>query len=87
MIRASVILKFFLSKTSMLLQNAVKGWNSLCHRRSNLWAAELGICYSNVYGKISFAPLNFWKVYNNANKKNKIFIRTDVMYFPNDISK
>ena len=23
-----------------------------------LWAAELGKCYSNVYGKISFAPLN-----------------------------
>ena len=58
MSRASVVLKFFLSQTPMLLQNAAKGWNSLGHRRSNLWATELGIYYSNVYGKISFAPLN-----------------------------
>ena len=42
----------------MLFQNAAKGWNSLCHWRSILWAAELGTYYSNVYGKISFAPLN-----------------------------
>ena len=53
-----MVLKFFLSQTSMLLQYAVKGWNSLCHRRSNLWAAELGIYYSNVYRKMPFAPLN-----------------------------
>ena len=58
MCRASVVLKFFLSITSMFLQNAEKGWNSLGHRRSNLWAAQLGIYYSKVYGKISFAPLN-----------------------------
>ena len=42
----------------MLLQNAATGRNSLGHWRSKYWAAELGIYYSNVYGKISFAPLN-----------------------------
>ena len=31
---------------------------SVGHWRSNLWAAKKGIYYSNVYGKISFAPLN-----------------------------
>ena len=30
----------------------------LATNESNLWAAEMGIYYSNVYGKISFAPLN-----------------------------
>ena len=34
-----------------LLQNAVKGWNSLCHWPSNIWAAELGKYYGNVYGR------------------------------------
>ena len=58
MSRASAVLKFLLSQTSVLLQNAAKGWNSLGHWRSNLRAAELGMFYSNVYGKISFAPLN-----------------------------
>ena len=52
------MLKFLLSQTLMLLQNAAKGWNSLGHWHMNLWATELGINYSNVYGKISFAPLN-----------------------------
>ena len=42
----------------MLLQNAAKGWNSLGHLQSNLWATELNIHYSNVYGKISFDPLS-----------------------------
>ena len=37
-----------------LLQND----ESLGHWRSNLWVAELGIYYSNVYGKISFDHLN-----------------------------
>ena len=53
-----MVLKFFSSQNSMLLQYAVKGWNSLGHRRSILWAAELGIYYSNFYEKITFAPLN-----------------------------
>ena len=57
MSRAQVVLKFFLSQTSMLLQNAAKETNSLGQRRSHSWAAELGICHSNVYGKTSFAPL------------------------------
>ena len=39
--RTSVVLKLFLPQTSMLLQNVAKGWNSLGHWRSNLWAAEL----------------------------------------------
>ena len=47
-----------MSQTSVLLQNAAKGWNSLGHWYLDLWAAELGIYYSNAYGKISFAPLN-----------------------------
>ena len=42
----------------MLLQSAAKGQNSLGQWRSDLWAAELSMYYSNVYGKISFAPLN-----------------------------
>ena len=42
----------------MLLEIAAKGWNSLGHWLLNLWAAELGIYYSNVYVKISFASLN-----------------------------
>ena len=42
----------------MLLQNAAKEWKSLGHWRSDLWAAELGMYYSNVYGKILFAALN-----------------------------
>ena len=46
MSRVSVVLKFFLSQTAMLLQNAAKGWNSL------------GGHYNNVYEKISFAPIN-----------------------------
>ena len=58
MSRTSVALILFLPQTSMLLQNAAKGWNSLGRWRLNLWAAELGIYYSNVYGKIIFAPLN-----------------------------
>ena len=52
---ASVVLKL-LSQTAMLLENAAKGWNSL--GQSDLWAAALGMYYSNVCGKISFAPLN-----------------------------
>ena len=55
---ASDVLKFFLSQTTMALQNVAKGQNSLGQWQSSLWAAELGIDYSNVYGKISFAPLN-----------------------------
>ena len=58
MSRVSVLLKFLFSKTSMLLQNAAKEWNSFGHRRSKLWAAELGLYNSYVYGKISFACLN-----------------------------
>ena len=58
MSRAAAVLKFFLSQTLMLLQNAAKGWNSRSHWQSDLWAAEQGMYYSNVYGKISFAPLN-----------------------------
>ena len=54
MSRAPVVLKFFLSQTLMLLQNAAKASNSLGYWSSNLWAAELDIYYSNVYGKISF---------------------------------
>ena len=46
MIRTSAVLKFFLPQTSVLLQNAAKGWNSLGHLHLNLWAAELGIHYS-----------------------------------------
>ena len=57
MIGASAVWKFFLLQTSMLLQNAAKGWNSLGHLQWTLWAAAPGIYYSNVYGKISFAPL------------------------------
>ena len=60
MSKASVILIFFLSQTSMIFQYAANGWNSLDHRRLNLWEAELGIHYSNVYGKILFAPLNIF---------------------------
>ena len=51
-------IEVFLSQTLMILQNAARGWNSLGHWRLNLWAAEWGIYYSNVYRKISFAPLN-----------------------------
>ena len=58
MSRASVALKVLLSQTRMLLQSAAKGWNSLGNWHMNLWAAELGKYYTNVYGKISFAPLN-----------------------------
>ena len=58
MSREVVVLKFFLSKTSMLLQNAAKRWNSLGHWQLDLWAAERGMYYSNVHGKKSFAPLN-----------------------------
>ena len=58
MSRASVVLKVLLSQTWMLLQSAAKGWNSLGYWHMNLWVAELGKYYSNVYGKISFAPLN-----------------------------
>ena len=53
----SVVLKFLLSQTSTI-KNVAKGWNSLGHLRSNSWANEHGIYYSNVYGKISFAPLH-----------------------------
>ena len=38
-------------------QNAEKEFNSLGNWRLNCWAAELGMYYSNVYGKLSFAPL------------------------------
>ena len=55
---ASVVLRVMLSQSWMLLQNSAEGWNSLGYWHLNLWAAELGKCYSNVYGKISFAPLN-----------------------------
>ena len=58
MSRASVVLKVLFSQTWMLLQSAAKGWNSLGYWHMNLWAAELGKYYSNVYGKISFASLN-----------------------------
>ena len=60
MSRVSVVLKFFLSQIPMLHQNAAKGWNSLGYRPSNLWAAELGIYYSNVYGKISFGSFKYF---------------------------
>ena len=43
---------------SIRLQNAAKQWEILGHWQSNLWTVELYICYSNVHGKISFAPLN-----------------------------
>ena len=54
--RASVVLKFFLIQTSVLLQMLQKDGTVL--PLANLGAAELGSYYSNVYGKISFAPLN-----------------------------
>ena len=64
---ASDVLKLILLvSTSMLLQNAAKRMGSLGHRRSDLWAADLGIYCSNVYGKISFAPLKFWPVDNDT---------------------
>ena len=55
MSRTVVVLKFFLSQTSMLLQNAEKGRNT---GNRFLCAGELGMYYSNVYGKISFTHLN-----------------------------
>ena len=58
MSRPSVVLKVLLSQTWMLLLSAAKAWNSLVYWHMNLWAAELGKYYSNVYGKVSFAPLN-----------------------------
>ena len=54
-INVSIIYLFIVvlsSQTSMLHENAAKGWNSLGHWRSILWVAELGLRYSNVYGKI-----------------------------------
>ena len=72
MSRASAVLKF-LPKNSMLLQNAAKEWHMLGHWFSNLWAAKLGICYSNVYGKILFALLNILSNVNILGYKNKLF--------------
>ena len=48
-----------MSQTLTLLQNAAKELEFLGHWQSNLWAIEMGIYYSNVYGEISFAPLTF----------------------------
>ena len=62
MSRASAVLKVLLSETWMIIQCAAKGWNSLGNWHMNLWAAELGKYYSNVYGKISFAPLNILSI-------------------------
>ena len=39
-----------------LLFNVAREQEVLGHRRSNLWAVELGIFCSDVYGKISAAP-------------------------------
>ena len=52
--RASVVLKFLLSRT---FDSSSKNG-----KQSNSWAAKLGTCIrcSNVYGKISFAPLNIF---------------------------
>ena len=47
-----VILKF-----NLLLKCRLKNGTFFGHRRSDLWAMELGICYSNVCETISAAPL------------------------------
>lgn len=62
--KASVVLKFMLSLTSSLLQNAAKKLKI----RLNLWAIELGICCINVYGphgKILAAPDILSSVYTH----------------------
>ena len=47
-----VILKF-----NLFIKMPFKEWIFFGHRRSDLWAMELGICYSNVCEMISAAPL------------------------------
>ena len=48
-------IEIFLSQTSILLQNAAKGWNSLGHWRSILWPLNWAYITVMSMGKI-FAP-------------------------------
>ena len=65
--RASVVSKSCLPLSSIPLQIVAKERNVLDKCLSNLWAIELGICCSNVYGEKSAAPLNmFSSVYKNV---------------------
>ena len=52
------MLKIVLSQNSMLLGNAAKNGTVMATGDRIYGPAEVGIYYSNVYEKISFAPSN-----------------------------
>ena len=59
MSRPAVVLNFILSQTSMLRQNAAKkDVKVLATGNQSYWPLNWAYSYGNIYGKISFAPLN-----------------------------